>query len=325
MKKETLEQILQRMQGVKSLCARNYAAGFITESNLFTELARLHTMFDDGLEELGLQKVKPFTSETMERYAEDYRFWASGNDPDSTMGKPWLVRQKVNSGLSPIEATIDEKAAYFQLAREAFAEIRIYEMTPDDMERPIRHVKAYGSGDRVIVPFDCVDDGGLLACEDPRGQQFVLTDSRGLQAVIEVDARAGYEYRPMWKKGSGFHGLVSIEGYTVPGLHSVGAVDASGGKVGSVTYYNNRFVASDTEFAERVCTPEEFEAARNNCKSDDGFFTIATAQGERNEEAFRSFPRWQPYFEWLQAHPPKTLSPTYEEYVESFMRHAICL
>ena len=160
------------------------------------------------------------------------------------------------------------------------------------MEVPERCVMVYGNGERIVVPFACADDGGLLSCEDPRGKRFGLVDERGLHAMIDIDARAGFEYRPAWKKGSQFRGLIWIEGYTADGLHSEGAVDISEGQVRSLSYMNLRFIWRDDPHATAVCTPEELAA-----KGD----IISTTQGERNEEALRGFPRWQEYFAKEQA------------------------
>lgn len=186
------------------------------------------------------------------------------------------------------------------------------------MEKPERY--RTGLGDRFTVLFDCVDDGELIASEDPRGQRFVLTDSRGLHAEIEVDARAGYEYRPMWDKGSQYHGLMSVEGYTVPGLHSTGVVEINRGRITAVTYNNYSWVSSCDKYVDKLCTPEEYDAARNARKNDGTPFRISTAQSKRNEEAFRSFPRWQPYFKWLDGHPLRLLSPSREEYIDELIR-----
>ena len=171
------------------------------------------------------------------------------------------------------------------------------------MDKPERRIMVYGDGEKIIVPFDCVYDDGLLSCEDPRGKRFTLVDARGLHATIEVDARAGYEYRPAWKKGSQYSGLISVEGYTVEGLHSVGTVDIVDGRIASVTYGNKRWMWRDNPHAQAVCREEELAVPGA---------TIATRQGERNEEAFRSFPRWQAFFAGERAHASNVLSPSSE-------------
>lgn len=311
-----LVKLLQEMRELKEFYADEYEVGLLHRDYLDNELSRLHDMFDEGLCQLGLRRSRPLTNASLMRYSEDYGLWARGRKPDSSAGEPWLLSE-VEDSSSNAAASAEERAAYFQLAREALVEIFTQEIPPDDLEKPERYRTSLGA--RVTVLFNCVDDDGLMASEDPRGQRFVLVDSRGLRAEIVVDARAGYEYRPMWEKGSQYHGLISVEGYTVPGLHSTGVVDIRGGRVEAVTYNNYSWLSSCDDHVGALCTPEEYNAARRARKTNDGPFGITTAQGERNEEAFRSFPRWQSYFEWLDEHPRKLLSPSHEEYIDAFL------
>lgn len=293
---------LGEIKECKKAVAKQYASGLLTREEVDSQLHGLQFMFRDALCELGLRDVHARNRDTMERFELDYRAWAQGSEPRATDGEPWLLRAQKRAGTQaetsesahpdaqPLEseASPGERAAYFQLAAEALLEITAIDFPPDDMEKPVRHIKVYGNGTKVVVPFDCADDGGLAACDDPRGKRFTLTASNGLHATIAVDARAGVDYRPVWDAGSQFHGLISIEGYTVDDLRCVGGADMAEGRVASVTYCN----------------------------------AFGTDDWERNEEAFQSFPRWQAFFEWERAHRSRLLSPSREDCIRALLNGA---
>lgn len=316
-----LGQTLEKMREMKNLFLNDYMAGLMDERALREVCtSELWSMFEDGLRELGLRRNEPITNESMRRYEEDYELWVAGEEPASPAGEPWLMRVSDGGG-SLDEASASERAAYFLLAREALYEIVVWEIPPDGMERPVRHVGVYGNGMRVVVPFDCVDDDGLVECEDPCGRRFTLTDSKGLHAVLLVDEPDAYPYRrSVWEKGSNCNGLVSVEGYTVPGFRSEGCVSIANGKVASITYYNSLWTWCDNPHLKELCSAEEYAAFLKERESRDDSFTVSLENLlERNEEAFRSFPRWQPYFQWSKAHPPRTVSPSFEEYVQQLV------
>lgn len=136
-----LEETLRKMRDLKKLYAEDYEAGFLPKWDLEGRLTSdLYSMFDECLGELGLRRSKPLTNENLARYAEDYALWASGAKPDSSVGEPWLLRHaggldyhyfakgieawepwllpQAESRDSCVEASANERAAYFQLARE---------------------------------------------------------------------------------------------------------------------------------------------------------------------------------------------------------------
>lgn len=295
-----LEDAIVHINALKKEVAGGYAEGLITEYELDNQLSSLQTIYRETLHELGLRDVHARNRETMKRYELDYRAWERGEEPAAAEGEPWLF------DCSGQEASPEERATVFALAQHALLEIYAFDFPPDDVEKPRRHLRTYGNGTRVTVPFDCADDDGLATCEDPRGKRFTLTADNGLHATIEVDACAGEDYRPLWKRGTQVRGLIAVEGYTVDGLHSTGAVNFVRGKIDSVSYVNARWLWRDDAHAAAICSAEELAA--------DDSVNIFTQQGERNEAAFRSFPRWQACFDWERAHPPRLLSPSRAEY-----------
>jgi len=302
-----LNAALARINEFKNAVLRQYTAGLLSDNELDMQLYELQVAYREALRELGLRDVHARNRDTMKRYELDYRLWASGKKPDAADGEPWLLRIGGES-----EASSDERAALFALAKDALLEIFAFDFPPDDIEKPVRHLRVYDNGTRVIVPFDCVDDGGLLACDDPRGKRFFLTASNGLHAMIEIDEGAGLDYRPSWKAGSQYRGLIAVEGYTVEGLHSKGAVNIAHGKIDSVSYTNSRWVWHDDAHIRMICDEEEIEAT--------DAVSILTRQGERNEEAFRGYPRWQACFAWERKHPPRLLSPSRKEYIDALLK-----
>ena len=86
-----------------------------------------------------------------------------------------------------------------------------------------------------------------------------------------------------------------------------------------MSYDNLRWIHGDHQQLDDICTPEEIECAKSSRKPLGQLFTIVTKQGERNEEAFRNYPRWQAYFEWMKNHPEKLLSPSADDYIEEFL------
>lgn len=315
-----LEKMLQKMRDLRGGCLGAYRAGFLDESGLRESCAsELLPVFENCLRELGLRRKEPFTNESMRRYEDDYELWAAGEDPASTAGELWLLR--VSEGGLSAEAAAGEKAAYFDLAREALCEIVVCEIPPDDMEHPVKNVRIYGDGTRVFVPFDCVDDGGLAACNDPYGRHFTLTDSKGLRAEILVDEAGSYpDGRQVWEKGRYCSGLVFVEGYTAPGLRNEGSVSIDGGRVTSVTYYDRIWTWSDNPHLKELCSEEEYKAILCKRASHDDVFTVQLEDlSKQNEQAFLTFPRWQPFFEWTKAHSPRTISPTFDEYIQQLM------
>ena len=304
-----LNAALARINEFKNAVLRQYAAGLLSDNELDSQLYELQLIYREALHELGLRDVHARNRDTMKRYELDYCLWASGKNPDASEGEPWLLRLEGKSVASP-----DECAAVFALAKDALLEIFAFDFPPDDMEKPVRHLRVYDNGTRVTVPFDCVDDGGLLACDDPRGKRFALTASNGLHATIEIDEGAGLDYRPAWEAGSQYRGLIAVEGYTVEGLHSSGTVNIAHGKIDSVSYVNARWVWRDDAHIRMICDEEEIEAA--------DAVSILTRQGERNEEAFRAYPRWQACFEWERKYPPRLLSPSRKEYIDALLKEA---
>lgn len=270
-----MDEFRKAIDSMGDLIAADFNAGYMSKDEVIRQLQSAWGKFRETVAELRLKSRASLNAKTMLRFSLDYKAWANGGEPNSKEGEPWLIRIE---GRSWTEASVEEKAAYFTLARDAFVPLYYREFPPAGMEVPARSVGGH-HGNIVGLSFDCIDDGGLADCEDPRGKRFALADAKGQHAMIQVESRAGYEYRPAWGKGAEYAGLVWVEGYTVGGLNSKGHVGLHGGKVTSIDYIND----------------------------------------ETNETAYRSYPRWQPYFNWVQEHPPQLLTPSFEEYVNDFM------
>lgn len=70
------------------------------------------------------------------------------------------------------------------------------------------------------------------------------------------------------RKKSLNHGLISFEGYIVPGSHNRGAVDFDNGKIARVTNQYSIWLRSSDEHVKDICIAEEYNAALDARKAD---------------------------------------------------------
>lgn len=175
-----LEEIHRTWQRVRVGARR----GILTEDEIRSELlSGFYGIFMGLFRENGL--TLRLDKENYPCFAGEYEAYKKGDGVSAAAHLPWLFDTGADQG----EAEEADRRQLFRLMEE-------FRVTPDYFEPPSYAeqivvpdrvpIHGYNSACVTGTHFNCVDDGGLLADENPTGKTFTLTNDLGLKAVLTI-------------------------------------------------------------------------------------------------------------------------------------------
>lgn len=261
---ELVEAALERAMREFELAGKAYKKGYMTDGDTFqTMLRTFYTGFWDCLRDARLElrlDERNFTG-----FSAQYE---SGEESAGHL--PWLYEHDHGSR----EASAEDQRQVIRLMKSFHLPPAFFEPLPEAVIRPRRHyVHGYVNATAYLVEFRCVDDGGLLAAEDPVGKSYRLTDDLGLTAevLIREDRRNGD------RSGMDFDETVFV---TAKGIVVQKAEFLAEGRIRGYTAI------------ERQGNPELLIRLDGERKVSH----LAYWEFDGDQEAYRAYPLWQEFF-----------------------------
>ena len=183
----------------------------------------------------------------------------------------WIFERKSGRELSE-----EDRKLVFYLMSQYCLSPEYFEPAPKGIVRPERSF-AHGWHDSTAygVHFKCIDDGGLIASDDPVGKTYTLVSDKGLRAVLKIkeDRRHG------GAMGLDFDERVS---------------GTSGGVIACLAQFLGEGYIEGYTSKERTGTPDIL--VRLDGKGEINW--LAYYSYPDDELAYETFPLWQEYFLW---------------------------
>ena len=220
------------------------------------------------------------------RFCDEWAMWKAGNRPESSMGEPWLFRDRLDERITDkgsldimrraklyglgasapeTEASLPDRTEFFRLIDAFHVPPAYFQPAPADMIQPtVQYTHTYANGEKCLIQFHCADDGGLSKDPDPAGKSYVLTNAYGLKAHVCVE-----EVRPREKQTM----ELDIDDY-VPKARYLGSGTIEGYTAGRVRPMTIR-------------TGEDEKIAR-----------LGTCLDINDLNAYYAYPLWRAYFAW---------------------------
>ena len=291
---EEIDETIQKAYAEFARIMKNHRRGLLSEDSTHIDMDQIfYENSFDYIRDRGFRIFRE-TSDAKKRYKEEWELWKRGETPLCDQGDEWLFYDNLDDiyddkswldvirsfkyyGLdtSPTEtpASPYDKIQIFRLL-DAF-QIDLapsYLERPEGMASPDRYIThTYNGGNKIVVGFQCVDDGGLLADISPTGKTFRLKNDLGLTAEITIKEVRAPEER---------FGMDEVDDYAPRG-----------------TYLGEGYIEGYTATEQRRL-PEITIRTDDNGR----IVKLGTSQvWEDDLKAFSEFSLWQEYFCWMGA------------------------
>lgn len=96
---------------------------------------------------------------------------------------PWLYDVET----APVEASENDQKLFFALMDYFALSASFFEPYPDETLKPNKtYVHTYNSASVIWIPFNCIQDSGLLNDDNPAGKAYILVNDYGLKAEVTI-------------------------------------------------------------------------------------------------------------------------------------------
>ena len=246
---ELVDTAVADYRHITEWAADHYQRGMLTDDEGCREVS---SAFYDAFWVLLKRNHLKFALNTAnyEQCQKEFLLFLAGSDLSTPAHVPWLFDVKNK----PEEASKEDQRLVFLLMEQLDVSPSFFKPIPDNVLKPNKtYCHSYNYCCIVSIPFDCIDDGGLLRDDNPVDKTFTLVNTLGLKAVLTIkeDRRkenyAGLDFdemvyktdRGIVAKKAEFLAEGSIEGYTTQERHGSQEILVrlkSPGKINSLAY-----------------------------------------------------------------------------------------
>ena len=179
---ELVDTAVADYRHITEWAADHYQRGMLTDDEGCREVSS--AFYDAFWVLLKLNHLKfALNTANYEQCQKEFQLFLAGSDLSTPAHVPWLFDVKNK----PEEASKEDQRLVFLLMEQLDVSPSFFKPIPDNVLKPNKtYCHSYNYCCIVSIPFDCIDDGGLLRDDNPVDKTFTLVNTLGLKAVLTI-------------------------------------------------------------------------------------------------------------------------------------------